>query len=166
MMKPQISDATLREAATSMDSFVETVVNALRQSVGGELTADTMAQLSPDQITLWGYWILREEVMDGGFVQLIHNGLGPFIFLNPFAKAMRLWGLKDFSKLIYQGRELYEQHREQIECELTDEEFMALYEQLPEFDDLDDEFMVEEEGYTEAVARYLDEHLTDFVEIV
>lgn len=166
MMKPQISDATLREAATSMDSFVETVVNAIRQSVGGELTADTMPQLSPDQITLWGYWMLREEVMDGGFVQLIHNGLGPFIFLNPFAKAMRLWGLKDFSKLIYQGRELYEQYREQIECELTDEEFMALYEQLPEFDDLDDEFMVEEEGYTEAVARYLDEHLTDFVEIV
>lgn len=166
MMKPQISDATLREAATSMDSFVETIVNAIRQSVGGELTADTMTQLSPDQITLWGYWMLREEVMDGGFVQLIHNGLGPFIFLNPFAKAMRLWGLKDFSKLIYQGRELYEQYREQIECELTDEEFMALYEQLPEFDDLDDEFMVEEEGYTEAVARYLDEHLTDFVEIV
>lgn len=164
-MKPIITDAALREAATSMDTFVEAVVNAVRESVGGELNANTMAQLTPDHITLWGYWILREEVMDGGFVQLIHNGYGPFIFLNPFAKALRLWGLKDLSKLVYKGRELYEQKRELIERELTDEEFMALYEQLPEFDDLDDEFLVEEEGFTEGVARYVDDHLTDFVDI-
>lgn len=164
-MKPIITDAALREAATSMDTFVEAVVNAVRESVGGELNANTMAQLTPDHITLWGYWILREEVMDGGFVQLIHNGYGPFIFLNPFAKALRLWGLKDLSKLVYKGRELYEQKRELIERELTDEEFMALYEQLPEFDDLDDEFLVEEEGFTEGVAHYVDDHLTDFVDI-
>lgn len=166
MTKPTITDATLREAATSMDSFVEAVLTAIQNSVGGSLNADTMQQLTPDQITLWGYWIVREEVMDGGFVQLIHNGYGPFVFLNPFAKALRLWGLKDLSKLIYRGRELYEEKRELIERELTDDEFMALYEQLPEFDDLDDEFLVDEEEFTEAVARYVDDHLTDFVEIV
>lgn len=166
MTKPTITDATLREAAISMDSFVEAVLTAIQNSVGGSLNADTMQQLTPDQITLWGYWIVREEVMDGGFVQLIHNGYGPFVFLNPFAKALRLWGLKDLSKLIYRGRELYEEKRELIERELTDDEFMALYEQLPEFDDLDDEFLVDEEEFTEAVARYVDDHLTDFVEIV
>lgn len=166
MTKPTITDAALREAATSMDSFVEAVLTAIQNSVGGSLNADTMQQLTPDQITLWGYWIVREEVMDGGFVQLIHNGYGPFVFLNPFAKALRLWGLKDLSKLIYRGRELYEEKRELIERELTDDEFMALYEQLPEFDDLDDEFLVDEEEFTEAVARYVDDHLTDFVEIV
>lgn len=166
MTKPTITDATLREAATSMDSFVEAVLTAIQNSVGGSLNADTMQQLTPDQITLWGYWIVREEVMDGGFVQLIHNGYGPFVFLNPFAKALRLWGLKDLSKLIYRGRELYEEKRELIERELTDDDFMALYEQLPEFDDLDDEFLVDEEEFTEAVARYVDDHLTDFVEIV
>lgn len=164
-MKPKISDETLRQAATSMDTFVEVVVNAIKDSVGGELSADTMALLESDQITLWGYWLLREELMDGGFVQLIHNGYGPFIFLNPFAKAMRQWGLKDFSKLLYKGRELYEEKHELIEREMTDEEFMALYEQLPEFDDLDDEFLVEEENITEGIARYLDDHLTDFIEI-
>lgn len=166
MKKPTISDAALREAAASIDTFIEAVVNAISESVDGQLTAETMQQLTPDQITLWGYWLMREEVMDGGFVQLIHNGYGPFIFLNPFAKAMRLWGLHDFSKLVYKGREAYEAKRELIECELTDEEFMALYEQLPEFDDLDDAFLVDEEQFTEQVARYVDEHLTDFVEIV
>lgn len=166
MAKATITDAALREAAASMDTFVEAVLSAIQNSVGGSLTSDSMQQLTPDQITLWAYWIVREEVMDGGFVQLIHNGYGPFVFLNPFAKALRQWGLKDLSKLIYRGRELYEEKRELIECELTDDEFMALYEQLPEFDDLDDEFLVEEEGYTEAVARYVDEYLTEFVEII
>ena len=164
--KATISDQTLREAAASMDSFIGVVVEAISASVGDQLTAETMQQLTPDQITLWGYWLMREEVMDGGFVQLIHNGYGPFIFLNPFAKAMRLWGLHDFSKLVYKGREVYEEKRALIERELTDEEFMALYEQLPEFDDLDDAFLVDEEQFTEQVARYVDEHLTDFVEIV
>ncbi|MBQ0164292.1 MAG: DMP19 family protein [Bacteroidaceae bacterium] len=166
MKNPTISDAALREAAASMDSFVAAVVGAISEAAGGELTAEALGQLKPDQITLWGYWLMREELMDGGFVQLIHNGLGPFIFLNPFAKALRLWGLHDLSKLVYKGRKLYEAKRQMIERELTDEEFMALYEQLPEFDDLDDAFLVDEEAYTEQVARYVDEHLTDFVEIV
>lgn len=166
MKNPTISDAALREAAASMDSFVAAVVGAISEAAGGDLTAEALGQLKPDQITLWGYWLMREELMDGGFVQLIHNGLGPFIFLNPFAKALRLWGLHDLSKLVYKGRKLYEAKRQMIERELTDEEFMALYEQLPEFDDLDDAFLVDEEAYTEQVARYVDEHLTDFVEIV
>lgn len=166
MTKPTISDQQLREAASSMDTFLEAIVQAIINSVDGQLNTETLQLLNADQITLWAYWIMRKEVMDGGFVQLIHNGYGPFIFLNPFAKALRLWGLKDFSKFVYRCRETYELKREMIEQEMTDDEFMALYEQLPEFDDLDDEFMVEEEAYTESIARYVDEHLEDFVTIV
>ena len=105
-MKISLSDATLRQAAEGgTDAFLQTVVDAIAHQAGGTLTADALAQLSPDQITLWAYVILRDELCDGGFIQLIHNGYGPFFFLNPFAKAMRLWGLKDFSKLLYRARE-------------------------------------------------------------
>lgn len=166
-MKIQVKDAALQAAAAEgMDAFIQVVVDAAKAQVGGELTAEALQQLPPDHITLWGYLILRDELCDGGFIQLIHNGYGPFFFLNPFAKAMRLWGLKDFSKFIYKARELYEEHREAIECELTDEEFMALYEQFPEFDDLDDEFIANEEEITSLVAHYLDDHLLEFVEII
>ena len=109
--------------------------------------------------------ILRDELCDGGFIQLIHNGYGPFFFLNPFAKAMRLWGLKEFSKFIYKARELYELHAEPLTKPCSDEEFMALYEQYPDFEDLDDEFMEREEEITAQIAHYLDEHLQDFIEI-
>ena len=97
---------------------------------------------------------MREEVMDGGLVQLIYNGYGAFIFLNPFAKAMRIWGLKDFSKLIYEGRAFYEAHHAEIEREMSDDDFMALFEQFPEADDFDDTFIEHEEEITTEVIAH------------
>lgn len=152
-------------AQAGMDEFVMLFQRSIMDAIGGELNADSMAKLNGDQVTLLAYIILREEVMDGGFIQLIHNGYGPFIFLNPFAKAMRLWGAHDFSKLIYKGRKLYEQHADALTRECSDEEFMALFEQYPDFDDLDDEFVESEEDITETVARYIDEHIDQFATI-
>ena len=100
-----------------------------------------MERLSAEQITLWGYFILRDEVMDGGFVQLIYNGYGPFFFDNPFAKAMRLWGLHDFSKVLYKAKKLYDERKLELTRERSDEEFMELFEQNPDFDELDDYFV-------------------------
>ena len=152
-------------AAEGMQAFVELFAMRTMDAIGGELTADTMSQLTADQITLLAYWTLRREVLEGGFIQLIHNGYGPFIFLNPFAKAMRLWGAHDFSKLVYEGRRLYEKYAEPLTKDCTDEEFMALYEQYEEFDELDDSFIEMEEVVTDLVAHYIDEHLSGFVTV-
>lgn len=167
-MTIKINDKDLATAANEgMDQFLTTIINAFKQQVGEEeLNAQAMQQLTADQITLWGYMILRDELMDGGFVQLIYNGYGPFFFDNPFAKAMRIWGLHDFSKLLYKAKKVYDEHKADLTKERSDEDFMALFEQYPEFDDLDDEFVEEEEDITSAVAYYVDEHMTDFVEIV
>jgi len=167
-MTIKINDKDLATAANEgMDQFLTTIINAFKQQVGEEeLNVQAMQQLTSDQITLWGYMILRDELMDGGFVQLIYNGYGPFFFDNPFAKAMRLWGLHDFSKLLYKAKKVYDEHKADLTKERSDEDFMALFEQYPEFDDLDDEFVEEEEDITSAVAYYVDEHMTDFVEIV
>lgn len=166
-MKVQIKHTALCEAAEEgMDAFLKVIVDAIRQEAGGELNAESMAKLSTDQITLWGYSILHEELMDGGFIQLIYNGYGSFFFDNPFAKAMRLWGLREFSKLLYKAKALYDERKVELTRERSDEEFMALFEQNPEFDELDDAFVEDEEQITEAIATYVDEHLDLFVEIV
>lgn len=152
-MKVTIKDSVLRQAAAEgMDAFLAAVVQAVKQTAGGELTAESMQQLTADQITLWGYDILHEEVMDGGFIQLIYNGYGPFFFDNPFAKAMRLWGLNEFSKVLYKAKNLYDERKDDLTRERTDEEFMALFENNEEFDELDDYFVENEEDITAAVA--------------
>lgn len=138
-------------ARTHMDDQLQEIREHILARVGGALTAGSMQQLTADEVTLLAYCTLREEVMDGGLVQLIYNGYGPFIFLNPFAKAMRLWGLKDFSKLLYEGRNFYEEHGAEIQQEMSDEDFMALFEQFPEADDFDDTFIENEEDITRQV---------------
>lgn len=166
MIEVRIKDSALREAAgEGMDAFVGCFVSAIKEAIGGELTAETMAELNSDQVTLLAWDILHEEVMDGGFVQLIHNGYGPFIFKNPLAKALKLWELRELSKLIYSAHTLYIKYGEQIERDCTDDEFMALFEQFPEFDDMDDTFVEEEENWTADIAHYIDENIERFATI-
>ena len=162
-----VSDADLCAAAQEgMDEFIAVFTNRYLEVLGGALTGENMHMLNGEQISLLAYIMFRDEVMDGGFVQLIHNGYGPFIFENPFAKAMRLMGAHDFSKLVYKGRKLYEKYRDELTRECSDEEFMALFERFSEFDELDDAFVEMEEEVTAALAHYVDEHIDQFATIV
>ena len=161
-----VKDEALQKAAMEgMDAFVKVFVNAIYDAIGGQLTAETMGELNSDQVTLLAWDILHEEVMDGGFVQLIHNGYGQFIFKNPFAKALRQWGLREPSKLIYEAHTLWLKHRETIEKDCSDEEVMALFEQFPDFDDLDDQFVENEEEWTDDIAHFIDDNLDKFAKI-
>lgn len=100
-----VSDADLRKGAEEgMDAFLKVFIDKYLEVTGGKINADTMPLLNGYQHTLLGYHFFREEVMEGGFVQLIQNGYGLYIFDNPFAKAMRMFGAKEFSKLIYEAK--------------------------------------------------------------
>ena len=161
-----VKDSELRKAAQEgMDEVVGVFYNAISDAVGGQLTAENMAELNADQLTLWGFHALHEEVMDGGFVQLIHNGYGDFIFLNPFAKAIKDWGLRDLSKMIYDVKHLYWKYKDEIMRDCSDDEFMQMFEKMPEFDDYDDSFVENEEQWTALVAEYIDNNIEKFATI-
>ena len=161
-----VSDADLRKGAEEgMDAFLKVFTDKYLEVTGGKIDADTMPLLNGYQHTLLGYHIFREEVMEGGFVQLIQNGYGPYIFDNPFARAMRVFGAKDFSKLVYEAKKIYDAHRADLEKERTEEEFMAMYEQYEAFDDLEERYMEEEEQITAQIATYVDEHLDSFAQV-
>lgn len=162
-----VTDEALRRAAgEGMDAFIQVFTNAYRQAIGGELTADSMPMLTGEQHALYSFVTFRDEVMEGGFCQLIQNGYGAYIFDNPFAKAMRLWGIGELTKIVYAAKKIYDAHREDLERERTDEEFMAMYEQYEDFDELEDEFLEKEEMFTAQVAEYVDNHIELFAEIV
>ena len=163
-MEKLITDELLRQGAEEgMDAFLKVFTDAYLTLVEGELTAETMSRLSGTQHALLGYRFFHEEVMDGGFCQLIYNGYGPYIFDNPFAKVLRLWGLKDFSKIIYKAKDVYDEHKRDLTRDRSDEEFMAMYESYPQFDDLEDCFIENEEQITATIAYYVDEHIEEFL---
>jgi len=163
----QVADESLRQAAQQgMDEFLSVFINAMSKTIGGELNAENMNRLNGYQITLFAYHYFRKEVLEGGFVQLIYNGYGPFIFENPFAKAMRLFGEGDFSKLIYKAKEIYDAHKEDLIKERSDDDFMALYERYESFDDLEDWYIENEEKITSGIAAYVDDHIDQFALII
>lgn len=167
MSKITVSDDDLRKGAEEgMDGFLKVFIDKYLEVTGGEINAETMPLLNGYQHSLLGYHFFREEVLEGGFVQLIQNGYGPYIFDNPFAKAMRLFGAKEFSKLVYEAKKIYDANKVELEKDCTDDEFMAKYEQYEAFDDIEERFMEMEEFVTATLAEYVDEHISDFAEIV
>lgn len=163
----EIAESALQKAATEgMDEFIQVFTDRYQAMLGGDLNAENMQLLTGEQHALFSYHIFRTEVMDGGFCQLIQNGYGAYIFDNPFAKAMRLWGAKEFSKLVYKAKEIYDNNREELERERNDDEFMAMYEQFEAFDDLEEQYLDLEEGITAQIAEYVDGHLEAFAKIV
>ena len=159
----EVKEIALQKAASEgMDEFIQVFTDKYKEVINDELTSDTMANLTGEQHSLLAYQIFRDEIMIGGFCQLIQNGYGGSIFDNPFAKVMRLWGLDNFAKLIYKEKKIYDAHRVDLEKERTEEEFMAMYEQYEAFDDLEEEYFEMEEEVTETIARYVDEHLELF----
>lgn len=166
MTEVTIKDEVLRKAAEEgMDEFLQVFYDAIMEAIGGQLTAETMTGLNNDQITLLAYIDLRDEVMDGGFIQLIHNGYGAFIYRNPFAQMMKLWGIDGVKKLITGSHKYYTKYHEEIERDWSQDDFQALYERMPEFDDYDDTFVEHEEEFTEQIAQYVDDHLDNFATI-
>lgn len=161
-----IDEAELKEAAAEgCDEYLNVFFNAIFTRYGGKIGGPMMKELNPDQMTLVAFKAMHEEVMDGGFVQLIYNGYGPFIFFNPFAKVVREWGLDDLAALVNKAGRLFRKYGREIERECTDDEFMAMFEQYPEFDELDDKFVENEEEWTAKIAYYVDEHIDLFAEI-
>lgn len=163
----RIDDQKLRHGAEEgMDAFLKVFTDAYRLAMNNEFTPESMALLSGEQHSLLAYVTLRDELMEGGFCQLIQNGYGGYIFLNPFARVMKMWGVGDLNKLIYAAKSIYDEHREDLERERDEYEFMAMYEQYEAFDDLEEEFLEKEEFYTAKVAEYVDEHIELFGEIL
>lgn len=163
----QIHEDKLIEAAEKgMDEFLKIFTDAYLDALGGEITAENMDQLNGFQHTLLALRFFTEEVNEGGFVQLIQNGYGGYIFNNPVAKALKQMGAKGFSKILYKAKEIYDPNRIELERETTEEEFNAMYVDFEQFDELEESFFYMEEEETAIIAQYVDENLDDFAEII
>ncbi len=163
----QISDKILANAAQQgMDEFLKVFTDAYLQTIGGEITAENMGLLNGYQHTLLAFRFFTDEVREGGFVQLIQNGYGGYVFDNPTAKALKMMGATGLSKILYKAKEIYDKHRTELERDTTEEEFMAMYEKFEQFDELEEKYMEIEEEQTALIAQYVDENLEDFAEVV
>ena len=156
-------DTTNLSKIEAESAFIHQMTDQYLEKIGNQLTAENMDLLNVSQHTLLAYRIILDEVMEGGFIQLIQNGWGPYIFNNPFAKVLRDWGERDLAKLIFEAGRYYHKHAEELETDLSEEDFMALYETHEALNDMGDDFLddIQEES-TPRIAEYVRAHRGDF----
>lgn len=163
----QIKDSDLAQAAEQgMDEFLQVFIDAYLEAIDGKLSAENMSKLNGSQHSLLAWHFFSTEMREGGFVQLIQNGYGAYIFDNPFAKAMKQFGAVELGKLIYKAKDIYDPNKKELERETTEEEFNGMYVDFEVFDELEEMYFEMEEQQTALIAAYVDEHIEDFAEIV
>lgn len=163
----QIHEKQIIEAAEKgMDAFLKVFTDAYLEALNGDITAENMDKLNGYQHTLLAFRFFSDEVREGGFVQLIQNGYGGYLFDNPTAKALKLMGATKLSKIIYKAKDIFDKHRAELERETSEEDFMAMYEKFEQFDDLEEKYMEVEEEETKLIAQYVDENIEDFAEVI
>lgn len=163
----QIEEKNIIEAAEKgMDEFLKVFSDAYIKVMEDGMTSANMDKLNGYQHTILAFRYFTDEIREGGFIQLIQNGYGGYIFDNPTAKALRQMGARDLSKILYKAKEIYDANKQDLERETTEEEFMAMYEQYEEFDELEEKYMEIEEEQTFIIAQYVDDNIEDFATII
>lgn len=147
----------LRMALLAPAELVLKLTDQYIEAIDGALTAENMDKLTADQHSLLCYRYILDEVMEGGFIQLIMNGYAPYVLEGPFPMVVKkFWGMKEFSKLLYEVKKQYHLHQNELLKDMDDDEFMALYEQQEELNDLGDDFLDEyQEEVTPKVAEMI-----------
>lgn len=154
-----------KAGAKSAWNFLEVFIHKYWETIDNQLTAESMSKLNAEQNTLLAFSIFREEVRSGGFVQLIHNGYGGYIFDNPFAKALRLMGAEELLKLIYKAKKIYDARKHELEKEVEEDELCEIYIDFEEFDELDEKYLEMEDEQIYLIAQHVDEQIELFAQV-
>ncbi len=120
-------------------------------------------ELSEGQQLLISYDYVRMQVQQGGFIQLIQNG---YIGLLPdMPEWFTTMGANDMAKVIDDALKVYVLNRELLDKETTVEEFAKLYEELKEFEIIDERFQESDAETVFKITEYIKSHIKEFAVI-
>jgi len=115
------------------------------------------------QHSLMAYTVLDSQVGNGGFIQLIYNGWGPYVFESPLIETLRSWGLNDTPDLLEKASVIYNETGIDQKEEDTLDDFSRLYTDYPQFEKFDDAYYEINDSEVRLVKRYIEDHLDDFI---
>ena len=81
-----------------IDEFLQVFTDAYLQAIDSTLNEKTMPLLTGNQHALLSHRFFSEEIREGGFVQLIQNGYGAYIFQSPFVCSAQKTSRNSFTK--------------------------------------------------------------------
>jgi hypothetical protein len=101
----------------------------------------------------------------GGFLQLMYDGYGEYVFEKPFAKRIKTWGAIKISEIVEKARSIYEKHKNRVEKIKTEKELSSLCSEITDFEMLDDEYRMVSSEETEKIKEYIENNTNEFATI-
>ena len=123
-------------------------------------------QMTLEQNVLLAFVDMDNQISNGGFIQLIENGYGKFVFDTPLSAILNDWGSVKTASILDRARVIYHDKREILEREKTLEEFAKLYQEHPDFEDLEKEYYSVIDSERLVIKQYIETHMASFAKIV
>ena len=161
--KLSIQASQLAKAQTNLD-YLQLILEKYNQ-----LWADAPHQLienfSEEQISFLMYGILHNQVSNGGFIQLVHNGFANYIFDSPLIASLKDWGAINLAEFLTRiSNDCLMVSSKLNSSDKTLETLSNSYLMYPEFEAYDKEFY-SNDGAME-IKNYIYNHLRDFILVV
>jgi hypothetical protein len=160
---PAINMDEIRKARASSDDneLYDLLAQPLHEELYRRKTFDFMDDLSDGQQLLLAYDYARMQVGQGGFIQFIQNG---YIGMLPpmIAQLMKI-GANDMAKVMDDVLKVFVLNKDMLTKSTTVEEFAQLYDELQEFEGIDERFSLLNEPTIKLMLNYAMEHLDEFV---
>jgi tetratricopeptide (TPR) repeat protein len=118
--------------------------------------------LNDSQISLLTYSFLYGQVTNGGFIQLVQNGYGGFVFNTPFSEIIKTWGAEKTGEIVEKANVIYDKYKDELEKEKSKKEFSELYKKIKDFKPLEYEFYDIMDEETKIIKEYVEKNVKDF----
>lgn len=154
------------DAVLNAAEYINLFIEKYHQILSSDTTGLMQEEFTAEQNILMAFNVFDSQVSNGGFIQLIENGFGPYIFDSPLSDHLRDWGLNRTADIIDQAAVLYHGKREILEREKSLEEFTKLYREHPEFEPLESEYYTIADSERQLLKKYIEAQQDEFARIV
>lgn len=154
----------LAKASGDKDAFFDMLAQPLHEELYRRQDFNFLDDLSEGQQLLLSYDYVQAQVFQGGFIQLIQNGyIG---LLPPMPGWLNVIGDPQMAQVIDDVLKVYVLNREMLDLKTTVEEFAKLYDELKEFEIIDDRFRELSPGTIDKILAYATNHMEEFAKLV
>jgi uncharacterized protein DUF4375 len=151
------------QAAGNEEELYDLFVQPLHEELYRRRTFDFLDSLSDGQQLLLAYDYTRMQVGQGGFIQFIQNG---YIGLLP-SMIEQLYILNEpaMAKVLDDVLKVYVLNRELLSKPTTVQEFAQLYDELKEFEIIDERFSELNQHTIKRMLNYATKHPEEFITV-
>jgi len=158
---PYISSVRLDAADDA--AYFDLLVQPLHEELFRRQNFNFLDDLSAGQQLFLSYDYVQQQVNQGGFIQFLQNGYVSLLL--PMPGWLMAMGAGDMAQVIDDVLKFYVIHIDKLDRETTVQEFARLYDELPEFAQLDERFRQYQESTMLKMLTYAKEHLDEFARV-